>query len=212
MVLLNQLLTFPDPKNSDADGLVAVGGDLSPERLLVAYKNGIFPWETNPVIGWYSPDPRCVLVPSEVIISHSMRSLINSGKYSFKLNTSFSEVISSCQKTIRKGEAGTWISPELIDSFCVLHKNGYAYSAETWYNGKLVGGLYGMILGKVFFGESMFSSSPNASKFALIKFCNYLIKKNIFLIDCQVHSEHLETMGARLISRNNFIDILQKLI
>ena len=211
MVILNDKNFFPDPEFSDADGLVAIGGDLSPQRLLTAYKNGIFPWETEPVIAWYSPDPRCILVPNEVVISKSMRGILNSGKMKFRLNTSFKEVMILCQTTKRKGAQGSWISDDLIESFTLLHKEGYAISAEAWQDEKLVGGLYGIILGKIFFGESMFSSIPNSSKFALIKLCSYFEKQNIKIIDCQVHSDHLESMGAKLIRRKFFLQKLKEL-
>lgn len=196
---------FPDPGKSNAEGLVAIGGNLCPDRLLIAYKNGIFPWETEPIIGWYCPDPRCILLPENVRVSKSMQAVLRSDKYQFKINSSFNDVILHCKKIKRKGVEGSWISEEIIDSFLKLHQGGYAYSDETWQDEKLVGGLYGLIIGKVFFGESMFSLTPNASKFALIKFSSFLIENNIALIDCQVHSEHIESMGAILISRALFL-------
>lgn len=213
MVILGKDHIFPDPNYyCDSDGLIALGGDLSTNRLLSAYKSGIFPWETEPVIAWYCPDPRSILIPKDIIISKSMRSILKKGIFEFKINTVFDEVIRKCKTTFRKGIEGSWISEELIESFIKLNQKGIAISAETWLNGKLVGGLYGLLIGKVFFGESMFSEHANASKFALIHLANYLEKKNIVLIDCQVHSDHLETLGAILIERKSFLKILKTLV
>lgn len=211
MIILSDKKNFPDPELvADPDGLVALGGDLSVKRLLTAYKSGIFPWETEPIIGWYSPDPRCILETDNIRISKSMRAVINKkDHFDFKLNTSFYEVIYNCKNISRKNVEGSWISNELINSFLELHALHYAYSAETWHQNKLVGGLYGLLLGNIFFGESMFSSTTNASKYALIMLAQHLNKIGVKIIDCQVYSAHLESMGAKLISRKQFLELLR---
>lgn len=212
MIILSDKKKFPDPELvADPDGLVALGGDLSVKRLLTAYKNGIFPWETEPIIGWYSPDPRCILETDSVRVSNSMKAVINKkNHFEFKLNTSFHQVIYNCKNISRKNVEGSWISEELINSFLELHALNYAYSAETWYQNKLVGGLYGLLMGNIFFGESMFSTTPNASKYALIMLARHLQKNGVKVIDCQVYSAHLESMGAKLISRKQFLELLKK--
>ena len=214
MIILTDKKKFPDPEIvADADGLVALGGDLSVKRLLSAYQNGIFPWETDPIIGWYSPDPRCILETDSITVSKSMRSVINkSDHFQFKMNTAFNEVIHNCKNINRKGVEGSWISDDLIHSFLELHAMNYAYSAETWYENKLAGGLYGLMIGKMFFGESMFSNKTNASKFALIMLSDHLRKLGVKIIDCQVYSPHLESMGAKLIPRKKFMALLKEAI
>lgn len=202
---------FPPHTLAEPDGLLAIGGDLSPERLLVAYKNGIFPWSgEGETLQWYSPDPRLVLFPEMLRVSKSMRQIINKDYFSFTFNTAFEEVISACQNIERDGQYGTWIYEELITSFLSLHKRGIAFSAETWRNGKLVGGLYGIKIGKIFFGESMFSYESNASKFAFIRLVEKLRNEGIFLIDCQVQTGHLISMGAEMIDRETFMAFLHK--
>ena len=200
---LDERLVFPNPSLADEDGLLALGGDLSTERLLLAYRNGIFPWysEDEPIC-WYSPHERFVILPSEVKISKSMSQVMRSQKFSITSNTAFSDVIASCAKALRKEQDGTWIIPEMQKAYINLHLLGCAHSVEVWQNGELVGGLYGVQIGKVFCGESMFSKVGNASKLALIWLCQNL---DVQLVDCQLHTEHLESMGAKMISRAEFM-------
>jgi leucyl/phenylalanyl-tRNA--protein transferase len=197
---------------SQPNGLLAVGGDLSPERLLDAYRHGIFPWfnEDDPIL-WWSPDPRMVLFPNEFKISHSLRKVLRNGDYEVRFDTAFEQVMRACAAP-RKGQAGTWILEEMIAAYCKLHQAGYAHSVETWINGELVGGLYGMALGRMFYGESMFSRRSNASKIAIAHLCTQLEHWNFGMIDCQMNTPHLATLGAREISRNEFIQRLQELI
>ena len=209
---LDKELAFPPVHLAEPDGLLAVGGDLSKERLLLAYKNGIFPWYEGKHILWWSPDPRFVLFPKDLIVSKSMKALLKKNAFHFTINKAFSEVISNCKTISRKEQAGTWITEEVKTAYTNLHQLGYAHSAEVWLNGELVGGLYGMRLGKVFFGESMFSKASNASKYAFIRFVDHLKTEEVELIDCQVYTEHLETLGASMISRQRFIELLKKLI
>ncbi|HEX2683511.1 MAG TPA: leucyl/phenylalanyl-tRNA--protein transferase [Ferruginibacter sp.] len=209
MFLLNNELIFPPLSMADENGLLAIGGDLSVERLLLAYRSGIFPWynEDDPIC-WWSPDPRFVLYPAEMKISNSMRTVLQNGKYRFTTNRAFNQVIQHCKTVPRDGQPGTWISPAIQDAYTRLHELGYAHSAEAWCNGELVGGLYGVRLGNVFFGESMFNIMSNASKFAFINYVHLLQKENVHLIDCQLHTNHLESLGARMIPRDLFIKIL----
>ncbi|MBL7702856.1 MAG: leucyl/phenylalanyl-tRNA--protein transferase [Ferruginibacter sp.] len=209
MFLLTKELFFPPVDMADAEGLLAIGGDLSAERLLLAYRSGIFPWynEDEPIC-WWSPDPRFVLFPADLKISSSMRTVLQNGKYRFTINKAFEQVIQNCKTVARKGQDGTWISPAMQNAYTTLHKLGYAHSAETWQDGELAGGLYGIRLGKFFFGESMFSLKPNASKFAFISYVRQLQKENVQLIDCQLHTNHLESLGARMIPRELFTQIL----
>jgi len=205
--------SFPSPESATDDGLLAIGGDLTTERLLLAYKNGIFPWfnDDEPIL-WWCPDPRFILIPSELKISKSMRPVLNNGTFKFRVNTAFEEVINNCKNANRKDQPGTWITDEVREAFINLHKCGYAVSAEAWKNGELAGGVYGVLLGKVFFEESMFSKQPNASKFAFISYIKYLQKQQVQLIDCQVYTSHLQTLGARMIERENFLQLLTTLI
>jgi leucyl/phenylalanyl-tRNA--protein transferase len=211
--ILSKDMVFPPPESAGSDGLLAIGGDLSMERLLLAYKQGIFPWynEDEP-IAWWFPNPRFVLFPGELKISRSMRTIINNGQFEFTIDKSFDEVINNCSNVIRKDQPGTWLSPDLIKAYTHLHTQGYAHSAEAWHKGELVGGLYGVLIGKIFFGESMFSKKNNASKFAFIKYVNHLQKKGVELIDCQVYTPHLESLGARMISKSDFTGLLRVLI
>ena len=211
--ILDDQLIFPPVESVDEEGLLAIGGDLSIPRLLLAYRNGIFPWysEGEPIC-WWCPNPRFVLFPDELKISNSMRSVLKNGTFTFTINRAFERVINNCKSIYRKGQEGTWISEEIVNAFITLHQQGYAYSAETWRGTNLVGGLYGIKIGKVFFGESMFSSESNASKFALINYIQHLQKEDVELIDCQVYTEHLRSLGARMIERNNFLSLLQRLI
>lgn len=205
MFLLNNDLVFPAVEMADKDGLLAIGGDLSSERLLLAYRSGIFPWynEDEPIC-WWSPDPRFVLYPPELKVSSSMKTVLHNGKFRFTVNRAFTQVIQNCKTITRKGQDGTWISPAVQKAYTRLYEQGFAHSAEAWMDGKLVGGLYGIKLGNIFFGESMFAKEKNASKFAFIKYVLQLQKENIQLIDCQVYTEHLESLGARMISRELF--------
>ncbi|HET9825055.1 MAG TPA: leucyl/phenylalanyl-tRNA--protein transferase [Chitinophagaceae bacterium] len=209
---LDKELYFPSADLAEPDGLLAIGGDLSPERLLLAYRKGIFPWYEGEYILWWSPDPRFVLFPGELKISKSMKTLLKRNAFHFTLNTAFREVIRDCKMTKRPGQHGTWITDEVESAYVRMHHLGYAWSAETWKDEELVGGVYGMKLGKVFFGESMFSKVSNASKYAFIKLVEHLWQESVELIDCQVYTEHLETLGARMIPREEFINYLRKLI
>ncbi|UEG49844.1 leucyl/phenylalanyl-tRNA--protein transferase [Ferruginibacter lapsinanis] len=211
MYLLNEKIFFPPVENTDDEGIVAVGGDLSTERLLLAYRSGIFPWynEDEPII-WWSPNPRFVLFPKKLRISKSMQTVLNNGKFRFTINRAFTQVMQHCKTITRKDQEGTWIQPAIIDAYTKLHELGYAHSAEAWLNGELVGGLYGIRIGNIFFGESMFSKENNASKFAFMKYVQYLKNENIKLIDCQVYTAHLESLGAEMINRNDFIALLQR--
>ena len=207
--LLDDSLWFPPLEEAMPDGLLAVGGDLSVERLLLAYRNGIFPWYNEEEIPmWWSPDPRFVLFPAELKVSKSMRQLLNKNKFEFRVDTAFEEVIHNCSKIIRKGMDGTWISDEITEAYIRLHHMGYAHSAEAWYEGQLAGGLYGVKMGNVFFGESMFTRESNASKYAFIRWVDMLKQEGIELIDCQVHTPHLERLGARMIPRAQFMEML----
>ena len=194
---------------ADEDGLLAIGEDLDPDRLLLAYKSGIFPWynEDEPIC-WWSPDPRFVSFPALIKISNSMKTVLQNGSFRFTINKAFTKVIQQCKTVSRKGQAGTWISPAMQQAYVQLHELGYAHSAEAWQDGNLVGGLYGIRLGGIFFGESMFSSKSNASKFAFIKYVQFLHKENVKLIDCQLHTNHLQSMGARMIERKLFSEML----
>ncbi len=207
---LTTALWFPPVKEAMEDGLLAMGGDLSIERLLLAYKSGIFPWYDGDTPLWWSPDPRFVLFPEELKESKSMQVLTRKKRFQFSTNTAFASVINACKSLQRKGQVGSWISDELETSFNALHQLGFAHSAEAWDNGTLVGGLYGIRMGKLFFGESMFSKVSNASKFAFIQYVKQLQQEGVALIDCQVYTEHLESLGARMISRKTFISLLEK--
>jgi leucyl/phenylalanyl-tRNA---protein transferase len=209
MFLLTKELFFPPVDMADEDGLLAMGGDLSTERLLLAYRSGVFPWynEDEPIC-WWSPNPRFVLYPHELKVSNSMKTVLQNGKYRFTTNRAFGQVIQNCKTVSRHHQDGTWISPAMQKAYTTLHELGYAQSAETWQDGELIGGLYGIRLGNLFFGESMFSLKTNASKFAFINYVRQLQKENVQLIDCQLHTNHLESLGARMIPRQQFIEML----
>lgn len=210
MHILDGQMRFPLVTKAAADGLLAIGGDLSVQRLLLAYRNGIFPWyNEGEVIQWWCPDPRFVLYPAELKISKSMRRIMQQQVFTFRFNTAFESVIENCRTVFREGQAGTWIQKEVEEAYIQLHKLGYAVSAEVWKNDKLVGGLYGIRMGNIFFGESMFSNESNASKVAFINYVEQLQKEGVVLIDCQVYTAHLESLGARMISRDLFSAILQ---
>lgn len=209
---LNKELAFPPVHLAEPDGLLAIGGDLSPERLLLAYKNGIFPWYEDEHILWWCPDPRFVLYPGELKVTRNITSLISKNEFSFTINKAFAQVIHHCKKIKRPGQQGTWITDEVEKAYCKMHELGFAHSAEVWKEDELVGGLYGMKLGKVFFGESMFSKISNASRYAFVKYAEQLKAEGIELIDCQVYTEYLESFGARMIPRPDFIECLKKYV
>jgi leucyl/phenylalanyl-tRNA--protein transferase len=210
MYVLSKELFFPPVSNANPDGILAIGGDLSPERLFLAYQSGIFPWfeDDEPII-WWSPNPRMVLFLEELVVSKSMRNILNRTIFKVTFNQNFREVISNCQKIKRKGQNGTWITNDMIEAYCKLNELGIAKSVEVWQNDDLVGGLYGIDLGNIFCGESMFSKVSNASKVAFIALVNQLKKDNYKLLDCQVYNEHLESLGCREIDRTDFIKILK---
>lgn len=211
MYFITKELYFPPVDQTSPEGVLAVGGDLSPERLLLAYKNGIFPWfdDADPIL-WWCPPERMVLFPHEFKPSKSMRNVINKGIYTVTFNTAFREVMINCQQVYRPGQYGTWISEEMIDAYTFLHEIGKAMSVEVWFEDKLVGGLYGVDMDHIFCGESMFSLMSNASKVAFIALVAYLKKNNYQLLDCQVYNDHLASLGCREIPREDFLDILRK--
>ena len=211
MYFLTPELYFPPVSETSPEGIIAVGGDLSPERLLLAYQNGIFPWYNNdePKL-WWCPEERMVLFFENLRITKSMRNVLNRNEFQITFNTAFRDVITNCQKSPRKDQDGTWISDEIIEAYCKLHELGHAKSIEVWQNEELVGGLYGIDLGDVFCGESMFSKVSNASKVAFITLVKQLQQDNYKLLDCQVYNPHLESLGCREIDRTNFMNILQE--
>lgn len=210
MYYLTAVLFFPPVSQANRDGILAIGGDLSSERLQLAYKSGIFPWfEQGEPIMWWSPNPRMVLFLDELVISKSMRSILNRNIFTVTFNQNFRDVISNCQNIKRDGQNGTWITNDMIEAYCKLHELGIAKSVEVWQNEKLVGGLYGIDLGHVFCGESMFSLVSNASKVAFIALVNQLKTANYKLLDCQVYNPHLESLGCREIDRTDFMEILK---
>jgi leucyl/phenylalanyl-tRNA---protein transferase len=203
-------IEFPDPDEADESGLLAVGGDLSIERLKLAYSKGIFPWyEDGMPILWWTPDPRMVLFPGRMIISHSLKQSIKRKQFIITIDHAFEKVIKNCAKTPRKGEKGTWITREMRNAYIRLHEAGYAHSAEAWLDGELVGGLYGVALGKAFFGESMFHQVTNASKVAFYHLIEKLNKWNFEIIDAQVYTNHLESLGGEMIPRSQYMQILE---
>ena len=208
--LLKKELFFPPVSEADEDGILAVGGDLSVERLQLAYRSGIFPWfeDGDPII-WWAPDPRMVLVPDAFRISKSMRNITNRKIFRVTFNQSFREVIANCKNSERAGQNGTWITHEMLEAYCKLNDIGFAKSIEVWQNDELVGGLYGIDLGNIFCGESMFSKVPNASKMAFITLVDYLKMHHYKLLDCQVYNEHLESLGCSEISRSEFMNFLK---
>jgi leucyl/phenylalanyl-tRNA--protein transferase len=208
---LSDRLTFPPPHLAIKEGLLAVGGDLSVDRLVVAYQNGIFPWYSvgEPIL-WWSPDPRLVLYPEELRISKSLRKVIKKELFQITFNKAFESVIQGCAEAKRSYGEGTWITNEMKSAYCEFHRQGYAHSVETWQDGKLVGGLYGVSMGRAFFGESMFSRVSNASKVAFVALAKNLQRLNFVLVDCQVKTDHLIRFGAREIPRRIFLEELQK--
>lgn len=210
MYLIKNQLYFPPVEDTHSSGIIAFGGDLSIERLLLAYKNGIFPWyDDSEPITWWCPEYRMVVIPKEYKPSKSMRNILNKGIFEVTFNQNFEEVIKNCQTIQRNGQNGTWINDEIVKAYTELHKLGYAKSVEVWQNNQLVGGLYGVDLGnKIFCGESMFSKVSNASKAAFTWLNNYLKQENYLLLDCQIYNEHLESLGAFEIEREVFMRIL----
>ena len=200
---------FPDPSLAEEDGLLAVGGDLHPERLMLAYENGIFPWysDDTPIL-WYSPHERFVIFPDKIRQSRSMRQFLKKENVAIRMDTHFEAVIRHCETVNREGQDGTWITDDMRNAYIELHRLGFAHSVETYIDGKLAGGLYGVKTGNVFCGESMFSLQPNASKAALIWLAT---TQNYDLIDCQIHTPHLESMGAKFITREEYEKILHAL-
>ena len=212
MYFLTDKIAFPDVSEASFEGLLAIGGDLSSERLIHAYSNGIFPWfEDDQPFLWWSPAPRIVLVPEKFKVSKSLRKTLSSGKFEITFNQNFEEVIKSCATVPRKGQAGTWITPEMQEAYAALHKARHAISVEVWENEKLVGGLYGIDLPqkKVFCGESMFSLVSDASKVAFYYLAEYVKSKDYKFIDCQIYNEHLESLGAEEIRRDEFLEMLE---
>ena len=207
---LIQEFPFPDPNEADAEGLVACGGDLHPQRVLAAYAQGIFPWpydETTPLL-WFSPDPRMVLRPDDLHVGRSLQKIITRHTFEVRFDSAFDEVIRQCAATRRPGQRGTWITGEMIRAYTRLHEMGFAHSAEAWSEGELVGGLYGVSLGAAFFGESMFTQRPNASKAAFVHLVRQLHAWEFQLFDCQVYTEHVARFGATPWPRARFLDAL----
>jgi leucyl/phenylalanyl-tRNA--protein transferase len=209
-VFLNERLWFPPPEAADEDGMLAVGGDLGADRLLLAYSQGIFPWYSGPIPLWWNPDPRLVLFPDKLKISKSMKQVMRQNTFRFTRNACFRQVMEACGTTLRKGQYGeTWVTPELVDAYDTLHRMGYVHSFEAWDAEGLAGGLYGVLLGKIFFGESMFARRSNASKAAFTWSVEQLKQEGIQLIDCQVETPHLVSLGAELISRGHFLEMVE---
>lgn len=210
MHFLTKDLFFPPVEEASYEGVLAVGGDLSVDRLMLAYRNGIFPWfnEDEPIL-WWAPPERMVVIPMIYKVPRSMRNVINQNKFKITFNTAFKEVIHNCKQIERTGQEGTWITNDIVSSYTKLHELGFAKSVEVWQNDMLVGGLYGVDLGQVFCGESMFSKVSNASKVAFITLIGYLKEHQYKLLDCQVHNHHLESLGAFEISRDTFMRVLK---
>jgi leucyl/phenylalanyl-tRNA---protein transferase len=211
MYFITKELFFPPAEMADDHGILAVGGDLAPERLILAYRNGIFPWfEDDDPILWWSPDPRMAVFPATYKAPRSVRQVVAKNLFTVTFNTAFEDVVKNCQKITRKGQVGTWINDDLAQSFFELHQRGMAQSVEVWQEGELVGGLYGMDLGHVFCGESMFSKVSNASKYAFVALIDFLKQREYKLLDCQLHNPYLESLGATQLSRKEFLKILAK--
>jgi leucyl/phenylalanyl-tRNA--protein transferase len=208
---LTERLAFPDPRLASSEGLLAVGGDLSPQRLLLAYRLGIFPWygRGEPLL-WWSPDPRCVILPGHVHVSRRLERKLKAGTFQVTCNRAFAEVIAACADLRLRGPGGTWLVPEMQAAYRRLHRLGYAHSVEVWQGGQLAGGMYGVALGRFFFGESMFHRVTDASKVALVTLCRYLAGEQFLLLDCQVPNPHLQRMGARPMARAAFLETLYR--
>jgi leucyl/phenylalanyl-tRNA---protein transferase len=209
--LLTEKIAFPSPHLASGDGLLAVGGDLSRERLLLAYRSGIFPWfsDGEPIL-WWSPDPRLVLYPRQVRISKTLKRIIRKGVFTVTMDSAFDRVINQCAQIRIENNQETWIVEDMIDAYCMLHESGYAHSVEAWCHGELAGGLYGVSLGRCFFGESMFARVSNASNVALVTLVEYLNKLSFDMIDCQLTTKHLLRFGAEEIPRITFLKQLEK--
>jgi leucyl/phenylalanyl-tRNA---protein transferase len=210
LTMLNKKIMFPSPEKADENGILAIGGDLSIDRLLLAYKSGIFPWysDLQPII-WWSPDPRFVLFPNELHISDTAHKLLKKKTFDITFDRCFEEVITLCRDTPRPGQEGTWITPEMQEAYLDLHHAGYAHSCEAWLDGSLSGGLYGVSIGKAFFGESMFSARPNASRIAFITLVQTLTALEFDIIDSQVYTDYVSGFGAHMIPRNQYLDIIR---
>jgi leucyl/phenylalanyl-tRNA--protein transferase len=209
--LLSDKISFPPPYLASKEGLLAVGGDLSQKRLLLAYHTGIFPWfsDDEPIL-WWSPDPRLVLYPEEIRVSKTLKKIIKKNVFHVTMDSAFVKVINQCAKIRLQNNQGTWIVKEMINAYCKLHESGFAHSVEAWYQGELAGGLYGVSLGKCFFGESMFTRVNNASNVALVKLVEYLNALSFDMIDCQLTTEHLLRFGAKEIPRVSFLKQLKE--
>jgi leucyl/phenylalanyl-tRNA---protein transferase len=209
-VLSSNELWFPNVAEADEEGLLAIGGAITKKRIVAAYSQGIFPWYEGDVPLWWSPDPRFVLYPEKLKVQKSMRPILRNNNWVYKFNIDFKEIIEACCFAERKDQEGTWINDEIIAIYTALHQEGIGICAGAYYNGQLVGGLYGLLIGKVFCGESMFSIMPNASKFAFINLTQELRQNGIILIDCQVYTAHLESLGAEFMPRSTFLAILKQ--
>jgi leucyl/phenylalanyl-tRNA---protein transferase len=209
--LLSDDLAFPSPENADEDGLLAIGGDLSPERLVIAYSTGIFPWysEGEPIM-WWSPDPRMIIKPEEFTPSRSLRRTWKRGDFTLTMDTAFRDVITQCARVPRHDQDGTWITPEMMESYCKLHELGIAHSVECRSGGQLVGGIYGLSLGNCFFGESMFAKKSDASKLAFWALMGMAQSLKLDFVDCQLHNPHLESLGAYTVPRATYMNWLYK--
>ena len=211
LFLLSNKITFPPPHLAGSDGLLAIGGDLSKERLLLAYRMGIFPWfsEDEPIM-WWSPDPRLVLYPQDLRVPKSLKKVINKNIFKVTIDSSFERIINLCAQIRLQKNEGTWLGKNMIEAYCDLHEAGYAHSVEAWHKGELAGGLYGVSMGKCFFGESMFTSISNASKAAFVALVEYLKTLSFDMIDCQLTTEHLKRFGAKEIPRSLFLKQLNE--
>jgi leucyl/phenylalanyl-tRNA--protein transferase len=210
---LNESIIFPPPEHAEEYGLLAVGGDVRVERLLEGYRQGIFPWPVEGVpLAWWSPDPRFVLYPSDLKISKSLQRVLRKRVFTFTIDHCFADVIHNCRSVKRPDQPGTWITPQIKKGYIALHEAGYAHSVEAWRDGKLVGGLYGVSLGRCFFGESMYATEPDASKCAFVRLVGALHAQGCPLIDCQVHTDHLERFGAQEIPRAQFLHELHAIL
>jgi len=201
---------FPDPNHASRNGIIAIGGDLHPQRILKAYQTGIFPWfsEGEPIL-WWSPNPRFVLYPNELKIAKSMRPMLNKSQYRLSINEAFEQVVSNCKTVKRAGQDGTWISDEMKTSYIDLHKSNNAHSVEVWDGNDLIGGLYGIVIGNTFSGESMFAKVSNVSKYAFIRFVQFLQQNNCTIIDCQIETPYLKSFGAKMIDRTAYLQTLK---
>jgi len=208
---LNESFVFPNPELAEPSGLLAVGGNLNPDRIVLAYHNGIFPWynEGEPIL-WWSPNPRMVLYPNRLKISKSMKQVINSGLFEISFDSAFEQVINACKSNPRRMDGETWITGEMIQAYCRLYEKGIAHSVEVWREKRLVGGLYGLAIGNVFSGESMFSIESNASKYGFISMVKNMVGHGFDLVDCQIYTDHLASMGAEEIQREEYLKHLKK--